>query len=103
MTGKDLILAMDARPQLADFVRPQFDKARENWVLQAPERVLVLDDISKIILDRCDGATSLEVIITSLAEEYDAPRDVISHDVLAVLELLLEKGFLETGKPGDSA
>jgi pyrroloquinoline quinone biosynthesis protein D len=103
MTERATVLAMDAQPHLADFVRPQFDKARETWILQAPERVLVLDDISKEILDRCDGETSLEKIITSLAQEYDAPKDVIGHDVLAVLELLLEKGFLKSGASKDSA
>lgn len=84
-----------SRPKLADFVRVQYDKARERWVLQGPERVLVLDETGKEILDRATGAASVAEIATALAVEYDAPEDVIRHDVLVVLRLLAEKNFLE--------
>ena len=84
-----------SRPKLADFVRVQFDKARDRWVLQGPERVLVLDETGKEILDRATGTASVAEIATGLAAEYDAPEDVIRHDVLVVLRLLAEKNFLE--------
>ncbi len=85
----------ECRPKLADFVRVQFDKARDRWVLQGPERVLVLDETGKEILDRATGAVTVGEIAAQLAREYDAPADVIQHDVLAVLKLLAEKNFLE--------
>ena len=81
-------------PSLAGFVRLQYDTVRERWVLQAPERVLVLDETSKDIVDRCTGEATVGAIIQALADEYDAPRDVIEHDVKAVLELLSSKTFL---------
>ena len=84
-----------SRPKLAGFVRVQFDKARERWVLQGPERVLVLDETGKKILDRATGAATVDEIAARLAEDYDAPADVIRHDVLAVLRVLAEKNFLE--------
>ena len=84
-----------SRPKLASFVRVQFDKTRERWVLQGPERVLVLDETGKEILDRATGAVTVDEIATQLAAEFDAPADVIRHDVLAVLKLLAEKNFLE--------
>lgn len=88
-------------PALAGFVRVQFDPARDRWVLQAPERVLVLDETSKDIVDRCTGQVSVAAIVDALAAEYDAPREVIEHDVLAVLELLHSKTFLEVNdEPG---
>ena len=90
-------LSSDFCPVLADFVRLQHDQARGRWVLQAPERVLVLDDTGKAIVDRFDGRTALDEIIDSLAAEYDAPRDVIEHDVRAVVGLLEEKRFLSAG------
>lgn len=90
-------IAPQATPRLASFVRLQHDKTRERWVLQAPERVLVLDDTGKEILDRCDGDTTVDSIVTALANEYDAPRDVIEHDVCTVLALLVEKNFLLLG------
>ena len=93
-------IGLTDHPRLASYVRQQYDHARESWVLQAPERVLVLDETSKEILDLCDGATSVEAIVAQLAAAYDAPRDVIAHDVLAVLSLLAEKNLLD---PGDDA
>ena len=88
-------------PALADFVRLQRDQARDRWVLQAPERVMVLDDTGKAIVDRFDGETRLDAIVEALAAEYDAPRDVIDHDVRAVVALLAEKRFLRDDLPGD--
>lgn len=85
---------LDDYPALVDFVRTQYDETRSRWVLQAPERILVMDETSKEIVDRCDGTRSAAMIIDGLAGEYDAPRDVIEHDVIAVLKLLSEKMFL---------
>jgi pyrroloquinoline quinone biosynthesis protein D len=84
-----------SRPKLANFVRVEFDKTRERWILQGPERVMVLDETGKEILDRATGAVTVNEIAARLAQEYDAPADVIQHDVLAVLRLLAEKNFLE--------
>jgi pyrroloquinoline quinone biosynthesis protein D len=94
MTAADAVTG-ESRPKLASFVRLQFDQARERWVLQGPERVLVLDETSKEILDRATGAATVGEIAARLAEQYDAPADVIRHDVLTVLRLLAEKNFLE--------
>jgi pyrroloquinoline quinone biosynthesis protein D len=93
-------IASDARPSLLPFVRLQRDEVRERWVLQAPERVLVLDDSGRAILECCDGTAAVASIVDRLASEYDAPREVIEHDVHAVLTLLADKGFLSLGEPG---
>jgi len=82
---------------LANYVRQQFDETRDTWVLQAPERVLVLDETSKEILDLCDGTRGVDDIVARLATAYDAPRDVIAHDVRALLTLLAEKNLLDRG------
>lgn len=97
--GDDLSLTF--RPELADFVRLQHDDARDRWVLQAPERVLVLDETGKAMVDRFDGRSGLGEIIDALAAEYDAPRDVIDHDVRAVVGLLKEKRFLRAEADND--
>lgn len=90
---------LDKCPRLAGFVRMAFDEVRDRWILQAPERVLVLDETSKEILDLCDGKDSASTIVSRLASDYDAPIDVIEHDVLAVLQLLDEKNLLEWERP----
>ena len=81
-------------PVLPRGVRCHFDKVRRVDVLLGPERVLMLDQIGLAILDRTDGAASVEEICTDLARVYDAPRDVIEPDVIAYLQDLREKGFV---------
>ena len=82
------------RPKLQSFVRLQYDETRECWVLQAPERVLVLDETGKEIVQLCNGERSVQEIVDRLASTYDAPRDVIAHDVNEVIKFLRDKGVL---------
>lgn len=89
-------LNSEGRPKLQSFVRLQYDDTRERWVLQAPERVLVLDETGKEIVELCNGERSIAQIVDHLAAAYDAPKDVISHDVQAVLQVLSDKGVLTT-------
>ena len=84
----------DSQPKLQTFVRLQYDEARQRWVLQAPERVLVLDETSKEIVDLCTGEASVGQIVDRLAADYEDARDMIEHDVLAVLRLLADKNLL---------
>ena len=84
----------EGRPKLESFVRLQYDDTRERWVLQAPERVLVLDETSKDIVVLCDGKRSIGDIVDRFVAVYEAPRDVIAHDVMAVIQLLKDKGVL---------
>ena len=92
-------LEAGGRPRLQSFVRLQYDSARERWVLQAPERVLVLDETGKEIVDLCSGEMSVAEIVERLARDYDAPADVIAHDVSAVVRLLAEKNLLVIEAP----
>jgi len=87
-------IAMSGKPRLQTFVRLQYDEVRERWVLQAPERVLVLDETGKEIIELCSGKASVTDIVDRLKADYDAAEEVIRHDVLAVLRLLTEKGLL---------
>lgn len=85
----------DARiPMLHAFVRLQEDRVRGGWALQAPERVLTLDDIAHAIVSRCDGAASVDQIVAGLAAEYDAPESDIRTDVVAVVDMLKARDFL---------
>lgn len=87
-------ITLASRPRLASFARLQHDAARDRWVLQAPERVFVLDETGKEILERCTGELTVGGVIDALCAEFDAPRDVIEHDVLAVLRLMVDKTFV---------
>jgi pyrroloquinoline quinone biosynthesis protein D len=76
---------------LAPGVRLTFDKARDRWVVLAPERVLVPDETALDILQRCDGAKQVDAIVDELAIAYSADRSEIEHDVKDLLASLIEK------------
>ena len=93
---------MSERPQVHDEVVPalargvklRFDKARDAWVLLAPEKVLMPDQIATEILKRCDGKATMAEIIEDLAVTFSADRDQVAGDVRAFLQGLADKGML---------
>jgi len=80
--------------RLRPHVRLQFDETRQQWVVQAPERMLMPDEIAVRILKLCDGQTRVEAMAETLAGEYQAPCDVIEGDVLEMQPDLAEKGIV---------
>ena len=93
---------MRERPQVHDDVVPalprgvklRFDKARDAWVLLAPEKVLMPDQIAMEILKRCDGKATMAEIIEDLTVTFSAGRDQVAGDVRAFLQDLADKGML---------
>ena len=85
----------DAVPYLPRGVRLHFDKVRDTNVLLGPERALMLDDISHIILQQLDGKRSINAICAALAETYKAPIERITADTLTLLADLANKRLLE--------
>jgi len=81
-------------PFLPRGVRTQFDAVRNVHVLLAPERVLVLDEVGTAVLNRLNGAASLDQISEDLSVVYDAPADVIAPDVIAFVADLRNKGMV---------
>ena len=88
-------LAIDSIPRLAPGVRLHFDETRQTWMLLAPERVLMLDETSLDIVQRCDGATQITALIDDLAQTYSADRAEIDGDVRELLAGLIEKRVLQ--------
>ena len=82
------------KPRFAPHVRFKFDRNREQWVVLAPERLLLPDESTVEILQRCTGETTLADIIDELSVEFDASRDEIAGDVVALVEDLTGKGVL---------
>jgi pyrroloquinoline quinone biosynthesis protein D len=89
-----VLIADGSMPKLASHARLQFNKQRDQWLLQAPERVIMLDAVALDIVQRCDGAATVVAIIDGLAEKYAAPRDLIARDVSALLQDLADKGVM---------
>ena len=90
-----LAVTDDAVPAMAPGVRMRFDKVRDRWVLLAPERATMIDQIAVAILERVDGARTMEAIVTDLAETYSAPKEQIAGDVQKFVAGLVEKRMLE--------
>lgn len=90
----DTLLAVESRPRLAPGVRLHFDEIRQAWMLLAPERVLMLDETSLDIVQRCNGVTPIETLIDDLAQAYSADRSEIDGDVRALLVGLIDKRVL---------
>ncbi len=84
-----------ARVRLAAGVMLRHDRRRGQWMLMAPERLLVLDDMALAVLRACTGAEDdVGGAIDRLAAEYDAARGEIAADVLDLLNDLRNKGYV---------
>lgn len=92
MGGKSL--DPQACPALARGVKMRFDETRGQWMLNAPERVLVLDEIAKDILSRCDGVTRISDLCWQLAVEFAEPLETVEADVMEMLRDLVHGGFI---------
>jgi len=95
MTGaRNISVSEGSRPVLPRHAKLKFDETRQVWVILAPERVLAPDEIAVEVLQLCDGARSVAVIVDQLAAKYTADRGAIATDVIAMLQDLADKGFL---------
>ena len=81
-------------PRLARGARLQYDKHRDQWIVQAPERLFVLDAIALEIIQRCDGVATVTAIVDALAVKYNAPREVVLSDVNQMLQDFADKGVM---------
>ncbi len=93
-SNRRITVSEASKPILPRHARLKFDETRQVWVILAPERVLAPDEIAVEILQLCDGQRSVADIVDLLAAKYNAPRDDIGTDVIAMLQDLADKGFL---------
>ncbi len=90
-----MTIAADSRPRLPRGVRLKRDEARGRWTLLAPERIFEIDDIGAAVIGLCDGERDLTAIVDELAGRYNAPKDLIEKDVVAMLADLQSKRVLD--------
>lgn len=84
-------------PRFAPGVRLQEDKARGRWIVMAPERMFIPDEIALEVLRLVDGQRDETAIVAELAAKFAAPAEVIAADVRAMLDDLTAKGALQGG------
>jgi pyrroloquinoline quinone biosynthesis protein D len=82
-------------PDFKRGVKFRFDAVRDAWVLLAPEKLFMPDEIAVEILKLIDGVRSIDAIIDDLTARFEAPRDVIGGDVVTVLNDLSTRGALQ--------
>nr|WP_246512972.1 pyrroloquinoline quinone biosynthesis peptide chaperone PqqD [Azospirillum picis] len=75
------------------------DRRRGQWMLMAPERLLVLDEMALAVVRACvgtggDADADVAAGIDRLTTEYDAPRAEVAADVLEMLTDLRNKGYV---------
>jgi pyrroloquinoline quinone biosynthesis protein D len=83
-----------AVPGFAPGVRLREDAVRGGWVVLAPERLFMPDEHALAVLKLVDGVRSVAAIVDDLAARFEAPRDVIAVDVVAMLQDLADKGVI---------
>ncbi len=84
-------------PKLPRHAKLRYDKTRKKWIINAPERVFELDEIAGEIMQLVDGDSSVAKIIDHLSNKFSsATREQISKDVISMLQLLADKGFIIT-------
>ncbi|WP_027134620.1 pyrroloquinoline quinone biosynthesis peptide chaperone PqqD [Geminicoccus roseus] len=85
----------DARPRLPRGVRLRQDKARNCWLLLAPETLFELNQSSVEILRRCTGEQSFAQIVDELAQSFGVDRMRVEQDSQALLGQLLAKRLID--------
>lgn len=87
-----------SRPGFTRYTRLHEDCARGRFVLLAPERAYELDPISLEVLQNLDGVTMINNLCQKLSEKFVAPIDIITGDVLKLLQGLADKRLLQEGR-----
>jgi pyrroloquinoline quinone biosynthesis protein D len=89
------IVTEATKPSMPRHVKMRHDPGRGRWIILAPERVFNPDDIAVSVLKLCDGSTTVKEITAKMAADYQAPVDVISADIIAMLQDLADKGVID--------
>ena len=72
----------------------RFDEVRQAWIMLMPERLFLPDEQAVAVLQLVDGVREADTIIDALSSQYEAPREVVAGDVLAMLQDLFDKKVL---------
>lgn len=89
-----LIVAGETVLALPKHIKLRHDPGRGRWIILAPERVFNPDETAVEVLKLLDGQRSVNAIAETLSQEYQAPLDVVTNDIVAMLQDLTDKGVL---------
>jgi pyrroloquinoline quinone biosynthesis protein D len=86
-------ISQDAKPALGSGFRLQWEPAQKAHVLLYPEGMVKLNGSAGEILVRCDGARTVDEIVTDLETTFSTTG--LTNDVHAFMQIALEKRWLE--------
>ncbi|CAJ0776019.1 PqqA binding protein [Ralstonia condita] len=92
LTPMTASLSDPARPTLHRTFRLQWEDMQHSWVLLYPEGMVTLNDSAAAILQRCDGAHTLDMLIDDLQSAFGVQG--IAPEVHAFVHHALERGWL---------
>jgi pyrroloquinoline quinone biosynthesis protein D len=82
-------------PSMPPYIKLRHDAGRGRWLILAPERIFEPDDIAVEVLKLCDGERTVADIADALAKEYNAPKEEVLTDIIAMLQDLADKGVVK--------
>lgn len=82
------------KPQMPRHIKMRHDAGRGRWIILAPERVYDPDDVAVAVLKLCDAKRTVDDIAATLSTEYQAPLDVVTADIISMLQDLADKGVV---------
>ena len=88
------LLGSDTVPRLWRLARLEFDPVRQRHVLLYPEGAVLLNDTGAAILELCDGARTVDQIVSILSERYHAD---VSADVTEYLSQMASRELVRAG------
>jgi pyrroloquinoline quinone biosynthesis protein D len=89
------VITTASQPAMPPYIKLRHDAGRNRWIILAPERLFDPDAIAVEVLKLCDGARTVGDIADVLAKEYNAPREDIEADIIAMLQDLADKGVVK--------
>ena len=96
-----ILISEESILKFSPHVKLEFNKRSDEWVINAPEKLLKPDEISVAILKFCDGKSTVRGIVDKLTKQYKAKRAVIAHDVTGLLQDLADKCFMVTANESE--
>lgn len=86
-------------PRFPRGTRFRFDATREAWVILAPERLMMPDQVAVEVLKLVDGSRAVTAIASRLATQFAAPPAEILADIVGMLQELADDTVLEDARP----
>lgn len=79
-------------PRLDKLYRLQYEEAQKAWVLLYPEGMVKLNDSAGAILQRCDGAHTVAMMVDELQRAFGI--EGIAPEVETFVKHAIERGWL---------